>query len=68
LNINFGIKNKRQDCKISTVWGGTCGRGRENGGDEGKEIRLIVFIYIYKIRMMKCFAIALRGIGRVWGR
>jgi hypothetical protein len=26
-NIDFGIHNERQDCKIGTV-GGTCGRGK----------------------------------------
>jgi hypothetical protein len=27
LNTDFEIKNERQDCKIGTVWEGTCGRG-----------------------------------------
>jgi hypothetical protein len=29
--------------------GGTCGRERLNGGDEGEGIWLMGFIYIYKI-------------------
>jgi hypothetical protein len=29
LNIDFGIKNKKQDCKIGIVWGYFCeGEGR----------------------------------------
>jgi hypothetical protein len=31
LNIDFGINNERQDCKIGTGWGNTCGRGRVTG-------------------------------------
>jgi hypothetical protein len=27
LNIDLEINNERQDCKIGTVWTGTCGRG-----------------------------------------
>jgi hypothetical protein len=38
LNIVFGIKNERQDCKIVTMWGSTCERGRVNGGDEGEGV------------------------------
>jgi hypothetical protein len=29
--------------------GAHCGRGEENGGDEGKGITLMGFIYIYEI-------------------
>jgi hypothetical protein len=50
LNIDFGVKNERQDYKIGIVClGGTCGRGRVNEGDEGKGIRSMDFIYIYEI-------------------
>jgi hypothetical protein len=34
LNIDFGINNERQDCKIGTVWVVTV-RERVNEGDEG---------------------------------
>jgi hypothetical protein len=27
LNIDLNINNERWDCKMGTVWGGTCGRG-----------------------------------------
>jgi hypothetical protein len=33
LNIDLNINNERQDCKIDTVWGSTCGRRRVNEGD-----------------------------------
>jgi hypothetical protein len=33
FNIDFGINNERQDCKIGTVWGSTCGRRKGNRGD-----------------------------------
>jgi hypothetical protein len=33
LNIDFGIKNERQDCKIHTMWGVFVGGGRVSGGD-----------------------------------
>jgi hypothetical protein len=49
LNTDFGIKNERQDCKIGTVWGDICGRGRINEGDEGEGIWLMGFIYIHEI-------------------
>jgi hypothetical protein len=41
LNIDFGINNERQDCKIGTVcvWVLVC-RRRGNGGDEGEGIWL----------------------------
>jgi hypothetical protein len=50
LNINFGINNESQYYKIGTVGGGVLMEwGRVNGGDEGKGIWLMDFIYIYKI-------------------
>jgi hypothetical protein len=50
LNIDFEIKNGRQDCKIGTVCeGGTCGSGEGERRDEGEEIRLMSFIYTYEI-------------------
>jgi hypothetical protein len=48
LNIDFGI-NERQDCKIGTVVGVTCGRGRMKGC-ESERIWLMSFIYIYEIK------------------
>jgi hypothetical protein len=45
LNIDFGTNNERQDCKIGTVYGGHCGKGRMNGGDEDEGIELMGFIY-----------------------
>jgi hypothetical protein len=30
MNIDLGINNKRQDCKIGTVWGVLVGVGRVN--------------------------------------
>jgi hypothetical protein len=36
LNLDFGIKNERQDCKIATMWGVLVGGRRMNGGDEGE--------------------------------
>jgi hypothetical protein len=47
LNIDFGINNKRQNCKIGTVWGGTY--GTVNGGDKGEGIWLMDFTNIYEI-------------------
>jgi hypothetical protein len=47
LNIDFGINNKRQDCKIGSVCGDTCEAG--NGGDEDEGIWLMVFICIHEI-------------------
>jgi hypothetical protein len=44
LNMEFGINNERQNCKISSVLVGTCGRGRVNGGDESEGIWLMGFI------------------------
>jgi hypothetical protein len=44
LNIDLGINNKRQDCKIGTVGG-----GRVNEGDKSKGIWLIDFIYLYEL-------------------
>jgi hypothetical protein len=38
LNINLNINNKRQDCKIGTVWSGKVGEG---GGM--KEIKARVY-------------------------
>jgi hypothetical protein len=42
LNIDFGIKNERQDCKIGTVcvcvWRVICKRGWVNWEDEGERI------------------------------
>jgi hypothetical protein len=49
LNIDFGINNERQDCKIDTVWEGSYGRGRVNGGDEGEGVWLVGIIHIYEI-------------------
>jgi hypothetical protein len=50
LNIIFGIKNERQDCKIGSLLGGggilVEGR-RVNGGDEDEGIQLMGFTYIY---------------------
>jgi hypothetical protein len=45
LNIDFGIKDERQDCSIGTVgerylWEG----GRVNGGDKDEGIWLMGFI------------------------
>jgi hypothetical protein len=38
LNIDFGINNERQDCKIGTLCGGSICRRREvNGGDKVRE-------------------------------
>jgi hypothetical protein len=48
LNIDVGNNNERQDCKIGTVEGSTCGRGKVIGGDEGEGIWLMGFIYIHK--------------------
>jgi hypothetical protein len=47
LNIDFGINNERQNCKIGTVWGVLL-RG-ENEGDEGEGIWLMGFIYMYEV-------------------
>jgi hypothetical protein len=43
--------NERQDCKIGIVYvgGGTCGRGRVNGGNKSEGIWLMDFIYIHEI-------------------
>jgi hypothetical protein len=50
LNIDFGFKNERQDCKIGTVCGGgTCGGERVNG-DEGEGIWFMGCVYMYEIR------------------
>jgi hypothetical protein len=52
LNIDFGIENKRQDCKLGTVCvhvGDTCGIGKMNGGDEDEGIWLMGFIYIHEL-------------------
>jgi hypothetical protein len=49
LNTDLNINNERQDCKIGTVWGGSCGKGRGNGGDEGERIWLMDFIYVCEI-------------------
>jgi hypothetical protein len=51
LNIDFGIKNERQDDKTGTVCGrgGTCGKGAMNAGDEDEAIGLMDFIYIKEI-------------------
>jgi hypothetical protein len=47
--IDFGIGNLKHDCKIGTVCvGGTCGRGKVNGGDEGEGIWLMGFIHIFE--------------------
>jgi hypothetical protein len=43
LNIDFEIKNERQQCKISTVLESICGRGRMNVGYEGEGIWLMGF-------------------------
>jgi hypothetical protein len=48
LNIDFGIKNEKQYCKIDTL-GNTCEIGRVNEGDEDEGIWLMGFIYIYEI-------------------
>jgi hypothetical protein len=48
LNIDLGINNERQDCKISIEWGCTCERRRVNE-DEDEGIWLMDFIYLYKI-------------------
>jgi hypothetical protein len=49
LNIDFGINNERQDCKIGTVCRVVLvGGGSVNGRDEGEEIWLTGFIYIYE--------------------
>jgi hypothetical protein len=51
FDIDLGIKNERQVCKIGTVCveGVVCGGERVNGGEEGEEIWSMDFIYIYKI-------------------
>jgi hypothetical protein len=49
LNIDFGINNGRQYCKIGTVRRGYLWEGRVNGGHEGEGIWLRGFIYICKI-------------------
>jgi hypothetical protein len=50
LNIDSEINIERQDYKIDTVhmWGGTCGRGRENKGYEGEGTWMMHFIYLYE--------------------
>jgi hypothetical protein len=64
LNIN---NNKRQDCKIGTVWGGTCGMGK----CEWRRLRwgyMMDWHHMLIInRTKKPLAIALNGAGRDWG-
>jgi hypothetical protein len=50
LNIDLDISNKRQNCKIGTVFGGvTSGRGRVNEEDEGEGVCLMYIMYLYEI-------------------
>jgi hypothetical protein len=43
MNIDFVIKNERQDCKIGIVGGSIYGKGK------GEGLWLMGFIYIYEI-------------------
>jgi hypothetical protein len=44
LNIDLGINNERQDCKMGAVCVGSCGKGgRVNARDEGEGIGLMSF-------------------------
>jgi hypothetical protein len=49
LNIDSGINNERQDCKIGTVCVGLLVGRRVNGEVEGEGIWLMDFIYLYEI-------------------
>jgi hypothetical protein len=48
LNIDLRINKERQDYKIGTVWGGTCGMGRIYEAEKGKDLWLIDFMYIHE--------------------
>jgi hypothetical protein len=39
LDIDFGINNERQECKIGAMCGGYLWKRRVNGGDESEEMR-----------------------------
>jgi hypothetical protein len=47
LNIDFEIKNERQDCKTGAVWGVLVG-GKLSAGDECVGIWLVDFIHIHE--------------------
>jgi hypothetical protein len=64
LNINFGIKNESQDCKIGTVEGWMV-----NEGDEGEGIWLVYFIYIHEMNgksTCSFFKWGKEGVGGRW--
>jgi hypothetical protein len=49
LNLDFGIHNERQNCKIGTRGGGTGVKGKVSRRYEDEWIWLMGFIYMYEL-------------------
>jgi hypothetical protein len=65
LNIDLGINNERQDCKLGTVYVGVLVQGsRVKRGYEGERIWLMGFVYMHICEtVMKPLSSALSGEG-----
>jgi hypothetical protein len=68
LNIDFGIEDERQDCKIGAVGGlrVLVGGWKVNEGDEGEGIWLMGFMYIHEMSE-ETTCNCLSWVGRVLG-